>query len=221
MSGSNVPIWLVLLQSVPSTFLAVLPVINPIGTGLILNTMTYGVSGQDRRDLGKKIALNCMVLYTAFLFLGPYILSFFGISLPIIRVCGGALLAFMGWNMINQKEVDSSKEESSKHRVASFEDKVFYPFSFPITAGPGVISVILALGVHHSNSAGMVETLFVRFGSLVGLAGVAVVCYLCFVYSNLIQQRLGAARAQAVNRLMAFFTLCIGAQILSEGVRAL
>jgi multiple antibiotic resistance protein len=99
--------------------------------------------------------------------------------------------------------------------------KAFYPFTFPVTSGPGCIAVIFTLVAHHGSSEALYVQLAGLSGTLIGLVGVAIVVYLCYVYSYLIQRKLGPDGAHALNRIMAFVTLCIGLQILWAGIQGL
>ena len=70
-------------------------------------------------------------------------LKFFGISLPVVQVSGGLALAAMGWKLLNQEEPDEKEKlpDMDGPDMRSLEQKVFYPFTFPITAGPVCVEV--------------------------------------------------------------------------------
>ncbi|NJL26149.1 MAG: NAAT family transporter [Calothrix sp. SM1_5_4] len=211
------------LKSRPLVISGLITVINPLGTGFTLSAMTSGISDEMRRSLGRKISLNTMLIFIIILAFGKYILLFFGLSLPIIRVGGGLLLAVMGWNMLNASHGANDSDEAgpSEAENSDFQRQAFFPFTFPVTAGPGCIAVIFTLSAHHSAAEGWAGEVAGLSGTLLGLFGVAVVTYFCYVYSRLIEVRLGQSGAQALNRIMAFITLCIGLQILWTGVLGL
>lgn len=211
----------IFFEGITVAFLALITVINPLGTGFILNALTDGITTELRKTLARKIVLNSVIISFSVLAFGKYILLFFGLSLPVIRVGGGLLLASMGWNMLNSTE--QPNDPKNIHEVVSdnFLEKSFYPFTFPVTVGPGCIAVIFTLSAHRSLSNSLTGEIASIGGSLIGLGGVAVVVYFCYVYSFAIQRKLGQSGAQALNRLMAFITLCIGLQILWAGIHGL
>lgn len=212
---------------IPSSFLALVTVINPLGTGLLLGSMTEGAKSESKKQLAKKIVFNCLLIFLVVLLAGKYILLFFGISLPIIRISGGLLLAYMGWNMLNANDTPkdaedaSAAEDHSTKSLSALLNNAFYPYTFPVTCGPGCIAVLFTLSAHHSNSQ-KIDDLFANLlGTMVGLTGVAVLVYFCYIYSGKLEKTIGASGARALNRMMAFITLCIGVQILWAGIMGL
>jgi len=209
------------VRSIPVAFLALVTVINPIGTGFVLDAMTEGITPESRKALARKIVMNCLGIFLVVLILGNYLLLFFGLSLPVIRVGGGLLLAAMGWKMLNATDAPRDDAETSPRNPQDFFKQSFYPYTFPVTAGPGCIAVLFTLSAHHSRSSPIDLVIASLSGTFVGLVGVAIVIYFCYVYSSVIEKKLGASGANALNRIMAFITLCIGLQIVWAGVQEL
>src|SRR3974390_1469102 len=86
------------------TFVALFPVVNPVGCGPIFLALTQSYPQSVRKVLAGKVALyGFMLLVASFLF-GSLILDFFGISLAVIRIAGGLVVASTGWNLLNQDE---------------------------------------------------------------------------------------------------------------------
>jgi len=210
----------VFISALPIAFMALITVINPLGTGFVLSAMTDGIALDQRKKLALKIVINCIGIFLVVLVFGSYILSFFGLNISIIRVGGGLLLAFMGWSMLNAPDAADTSSVDAVDSNSYFK-KAFYPFTFPVTSGPGCIAVIFTLAVHHEPSEKLYVQLAGLSGTFIGLVGVAIVVYLCYVYSYVIQKKLGPDGAHALNRIMAFITLCIGLQILWAGIEGL
>jgi len=208
------------ISALPVAFMALITVINPLGTGFVLSAMTDGITLDQRKKLARKIVINCIGIFLVVLVFGSYILSFFGLNIAIIRVGGGLLLAFMGWSMLNAPDATDTTSVSAVDSDSYFK-KAFYPFTFPVTSGPGCIAVIFTLAVHHGASKDLYVQLASLSGTFIGLVGVAIVVYLCYVYSYVIEKKLGPDGAHALNRIMAFVTLCIGLQILWAGIQGL
>jgi len=74
---------LIALKIIPMIFAAFFPVVNPIGTALILYGMTRGVDDQTWKSISRKIAFILSFFYRFSFFSAVYILKLFGISIPL------------------------------------------------------------------------------------------------------------------------------------------
>src|SRR5579871_94685 len=90
------------------------PIVNPIGNTPIFLSLTRGLSGSGRTALARMIALNGLVLILASIFIGTYILAFFGISLPVVQVGGGLVVISTGWSLLRQTLDDTGGEDGSR-----------------------------------------------------------------------------------------------------------
>ena len=137
------------------SFSALLPLINPLGSALIFLSLVGPAPILIYRSLARRIAFNTVLFLIAVDLIGSALLRFFGISLPIVQISGGLVIATIAWSMLNQESTDPSQEKmqaaAQVHPGDVAEDlrqKIFYPFTFPITAGPGCIVVMLSLAAH-------------------------------------------------------------------------
>src|ERR1700743_1961587 len=89
------------------------PIVNPIGNTPIFLSLTRGLSGSGRNGLSRMIALNGLVLILASIFIGTHILTFFGISLPVVQVGGGLVVISTGWTLLRQP--DNSSQNGGAH----------------------------------------------------------------------------------------------------------
>src|SRR6185436_7669967 len=89
-----------------NTFLLVLaaifPVVNPPGSALVFLGLTRGATPEIRRILARRVAINSFIVIVSSLVLGSLILQFYGISIPILRVAGGFIVAVSGWKLLNE-----------------------------------------------------------------------------------------------------------------------
>ena len=133
-------------------FSALLPLINPLGSALVLLGLVGDAPASVYRDLARKIAIRTTLFLAVVELVGTALLEFFGISLPVVQVAGGLVLASMGWGLLNQHEVqaDPDRTQVAETSFGSLQQKVFYPLTFPVTAGPGCIVVMLTLSAHAS-----------------------------------------------------------------------
>jgi multiple antibiotic resistance protein len=207
-------------------FSALLPLINPPGSALELLGIV-GV-GEDKpyKLLAKKIAINTTLFLAIVALTGPYVLQFFGISVEVLQLVGGAVLAAMGWGLLNkpagEKQMsDPSLRSAAEDCVANFwQSKVFYPFTFPLTAGPGSVAVMLTLSAQ-AKSLQFPD----RIGAFLGLFGCAAflsfMVFVFYAYAPFAAEKIPSALAHGVLRIVAFLLICIGVQIAWHGLHSL
>ncbi len=209
------------LKIAPTIFIALFPLINPIGTALVLFGMTGRVDDKLWRAASRKIALYTFLLLTLFFFAGGYILELFGISIPIVRFAGGMVVASIGWGLLNQKDPEGSQAQDGKPESAvALESKMFYPYTFPITVGPGSLAVVLTFSAHLYRES----RLLVTVEQVAAVAGIFAICLFtaaCYTNLKFIIRKFSPAGAQALSRILAFFVFCIGVQIAWSGWRSL
>jgi len=210
---------LIALKIIPMIFAALFPVVNPIGTALILYGMTRGVDDQTWKSVSRNIALYAFFLLSVFFFFGGYILKLFGISIPVVQFSGGITLALMGWGLLNQKETSDSVTTESDPE-SSIELKTFYPFTFPLTVGPGGLAVVLTFSAHLNRESGLLLTLE-KGSAIVGIFLTCLVVSICYRKFKIMTKKFSAAGALAISKILAFFVLCIGVEIAWAGFKAL
>ena len=209
------------LKIIPMIFMALFPVVNPIGTALILFGMTRGVDDQTWKSMSRKIAFYSFLFLSFFFFFGSYILKLFGISIPVVQFSGGMVLALMGWQLLNQKESGKPFANADMDNPnTSIEPKAFYPFTFPLTIGPGGMAVVLTFSAHLNRESRLLVTLE-QASAIIGIFLMCVVVSLCYRNLKYMTKRFSAAGALALSKILAFFVLCIGVEIAWAGFKAL
>lgn len=210
-------------QLLKSTFLiltALFPIVNPLGGAPLFLSLTHYYSPDERKMLSRRIALNSVVLIVVSYFIGTHILAFFGISLPVVQVGGGLVLATTGWALLKQKDDDSTKADV--HRSVGATDlstKAFYPLTLPLTVGPGSISVAITLGANEPHTDHLI--IFSMLGAVIGAVLIAASVYLCYAFSDRLARALGETGMSVIMRLSSFLLVCIGVQIIWNGVSTL
>src|SRR5271155_2923517 len=138
---------LLVLKYFALAFSALLPLINPPGSALVFLGLVGNAPPEVFRNLARRIAITTTLFLLVIELVGAALLRFFGISLPVVQVAGGFVLAAMGWGLLNNSSSAASNEKSDVATAdfRSLEEKVFFPFTFPVTAGPGTIVVMLPL----------------------------------------------------------------------------
>ena len=98
-------------------FSALIPLVNPLGTSLIIVGIVGPVPLRVYRSLARHIAINVLIFFAVIELIGSAILNFFGISLPIVQISGGLVIAAMGWALLNQKTADSTESDKDRKSV--------------------------------------------------------------------------------------------------------
>lgn len=203
-------------------FAVLLPILNPAATAPIFLGLTEGASAQTRAALALRIARNMVLLMTGAMLVGSYVLDVFGISLPIVRVGGGLIVAANAWRLLNAEHATSDSRQALAEGFTPEQARrqAFYPLTFPISCGPGSIAAAITLGVTLVDPSPAVA--LARFGGgWLGLAAVGVIMALVFRYATLLLRPLGETGTLVFLRLSAFILLCLGVQIVWDGVREL
>lgn len=211
-----------LVKAIPMAFAALLPVINPVGTAIILLGLTQRADEATRRTIARSVAVNSAVLLVVVLVAGRLFLALFGISVPVVQFAGGIVLAAMGWNMLFQPDTPAAAQSQSSRSgdTGEYSGSIFYPFTFPLTIGPGVVAVTLTLSAHTSREH-LVETAMAQVGAIAGIVAAAFVTYLCLANAGRLADRLGQSGLSVLIRLSAFVIVCLGAEICWSGLRSL
>ena len=198
---------------------ALFPIVNPLGGSPIFLALSRDYSTSDRKLLSQRIAVNSFVLLLASFLVGTHILSFFGISLPVVQVGGGLIVISTGWAMLNQRE---EPDRGTAHRDVKPDEifsHAFYPLTLPLTVGPGSISVAITLGANATRHFG--PNLLSILAAIIGSILIAISIYLCYGFADRLERLVGATGMSVIMRLSSFLLVCIGVQILWNGVGAL
>ena len=197
---------------------ALFPIVDPIGGSPVFLLLTRDYAAETRRVLARRIAVDSFILLIASFTLGAHVLSFFGISLPVVQVGGGLIVISTGWAMLNQKDGDDRPARRTV-TCADALSRAFYPLTLPLTVGPGSISVAITLGANSPQHLG--ANLLVILAAAIGSAFVAVTIYLCYGYADRLASHLGPTGTNVILKLTAFLLVCIGVQILWNGASKL
>ena len=212
-----------MLSSFLSTFLYVftslVTVVNPIGAAMFFLTITSGATRAQRMTLSNKVSIYFLIMALVTLCAGSFVLSFFGISLGVLRVAGGLILFSAGWLALNNTSSSSEGEEevestAGAHKPRTDQDWMklaFYPFTMPLTLGPGAIAVTTAIGTS------MNFTIPNVIGAFAAALANALIVWLCFRYADRITEILGPSGSDAIGRIFSFILVCLGVQIFWTG----
>jgi len=199
---------------------ALFPIVNPLGSSPIFLSLTSEYSVATRRVLARKVAMNCFFLLVASFVIGSHILTFFGISIPVVQVGGGLIVISTGWTLLSKKDEQErhGQVQKSVNPLDVFRN-AFYPLTLPLTVGPGSISIAITLGANEPRHFG--ANVLAIAAAVLGSALVALTIFLSYGFADRLAAILGENGMTIVMRLSSFLLVCIGVQILWNGLRAL
>lgn len=208
------------------TFAGLFPIVNPFEAAPFFLGLTAGLSSAERTMLARKTAINGFVLLLGSMVLGPWLLEFFGIELPVVRIAGGLVVTALGWKLLSQESWSDhgSMQAGGARKVGSF-----YPLTMPLTVGPGSMSVAITIGSRKpetnieltSLASHATELALHAIGALAGLFAIAVTIYIAYRFAESFARLLGATGLEVMVRLSAFILMCIGIEIIWTGYTAL
>lgn len=201
------------------TFAGLFPIVNPLEAAPFFLALTTGLSAGERQRLARKVAINGLGLLVGSMLLGPWLLVFFGIQLPVLRIAGGLVVTALGWKLLTQENWSDhgAMDRPSGKRVGDF-----YPLTMPLTVGPGSISVAITLGSRKPDADFRItEVALHAVGALIGLIAIAASIYIAYRFADRIARLLGETGIEVLVRLSAFIVMCIGIQIIWNGYTAL
>jgi multiple antibiotic resistance protein len=199
-------------------FGALFPIVDPLSSSPIFLELTRNLSPEHRKKLSRRITLNSFVLMVASYFLGAHVLKFFGVSLPAVQVGGGLVVCALGWALLMQKDGDRNAKPDAVQSQNIFH-RAFYPLTLPLTIGPGSISVTITVGANITHNYGIHVSILLA--ALLAMALIAGTIFLCYGFADWLGRVLGETGTMIVIRLAAFLLLCIGVQIVWNGLDAL
>jgi len=200
------------------TISALFPIVDPLAGSPIFLAMTQEYSTTTRKALAWRVAVNSLLLMVGSYFVGSHVLNFFGVSLPVVQVSGGLVVASMGWSMLLEKE--ETYETARKNvQCSDVLHSAFYPLTLPLTVGPGSISVAITLGANSTRRYGF--HLPIVLAALIAMAIVALSVLLCYGLADRLARAVGKTGMIVIVRLSSFLLVCIGVQIMWNGISAL
>lgn len=198
-------------ELVLGTVIALLPVINPFASAPTFLAITEGDTRERRLEQLRNACLYMVIILVSFLVGGTFIMGFFGISIPGLRIAGGLLVAGIGSSMLMGPPRNPTQQSPSDEEARAKRDISFSPLAMPMLSGPGSIAVTIGFT---SLSTQWIDYIAIILGIIV----VAIIAYLVLRLSERVVLVIGANGMNALSKVMGFLILCIGIQFVVNGV---
>jgi multiple antibiotic resistance protein len=206
---SNVThLWAIFL----GTFIGLLPIINPLSAGPTFLAITAGDSEARRREQARKGCFYMVGILVSFLIGGTFIMNFFGISIPGLRIAGGILLTGIGMDMLLARKAAAKTDEEEERKAALKKSDIsFSPLAMPMLSGPGSIAVTLGFT--------SLATDWIDYVAIIaGIISVALLTYVVLRLSSRLVQVIGPVGVNAMTKIMGFLIMCMGVQFVVNGI---
>jgi multiple antibiotic resistance protein len=206
------------LGYVAGAVLAILPIVNPLGAVPLVMTVAAHLPAAERLRQIRRACVYTFVMMAGFLLAGGLIMSFFGISVPGMRIAGGMIVASLGFQMLFPSAPLPSREleRETGHKA----DIAFTPLAMPGLAGAGTFAVIMSLSSQASARLGF-ERVLDFTAVLLAIVIVALLCFATLRAAERLQRVLGPTGMIALTRLTGFLMVCIGVQFIIDGLTAI
>jgi multiple antibiotic resistance protein len=192
------------------TFITLFPLVNPIGAIPVFITLSSSFDANYRAQQARKTAINVAIILIVFFFIGELLLQFFGISIYVLKIAGGLIIAHTAWEMVTSRSKLSLEEDTESHTKS---DISFTPLAMPMLSGPGSIGAVISLSSHQ-------QDLVSHLGASFGIILIGITSYICLKLATPLFKLLGKTGVGVLNRIMGFFILAIAVGLISEGIKA-
>lgn len=194
---------------------ALFSVLNPIGTVPIFVALTQDYTKGERSTVSMWTAINVFLILIISFFVGQYVLTFFGITIPALRIAGGIIIASSGFGLLNgkfsrNKGLDKKAEEEAQQR----DSIALTPLAMPMLAGPGSISLLIAYYQEHHSTHDIIA-------SCLAILAVALLIFIILRSAHYLAKYLGASGIVAISRIVGFLTIAIGIQYIISAISSI
>ena len=198
-------------QLILGTVIALLPIINPLAAAPTFLAITEGDSRARQLQQLRMACIYMIAILVSFLIGGTFIMGFFGISIPGLRIAGGLMVAGIGWAMLVAAPRGAVEERRVREAARAKRDISFSPLAMPMLSGPGSIAVTLGFT--------SLATHWVDYIAIIlGILSVAGITYATLRLSGKIVTVIGVNGMNALSKIMGFLILCVGIQFVVNGV---
>ena len=201
--------------------------INPVGSALSLMGIVGVVPPATYKYLARRIAINNVIFLAVIEVTGSAMLRFFGVSIPVVEVSGGIVIAAIGWSVLNAPAAQTDVQFKNSDVAAKagdagqkLEQMMFYPLTFPVTSGPGTLVLMLTLSAHVSNPS-LTRNILGHVGVFIAVIVLSLMVYLCYAYAPKLTSAIAPSTVRGILRVVAFILLTIGVQIAWNGLSVL
>ena len=187
--------------------------LNPFSVAAIYVSMSSAYTPQELKIINVQYTIAVAVIMMISVWMGHLFLLLFGLNLPAFQGAGGVILIIIGIGMI-LPNVSATTTETSQASASSSVYKpaiAVVPLAIPLTAGPGVIALIIATAERYSSL--LDKAIFTLLTIIL-----AIICGIILRYAPAIGKHLGETGLKTLTRTMGLIITAIGFNMLAIGL---
>jgi len=195
----------------------ILPIANPFSTAPLFISLTARLTHAEQKAQANRACLYMAIILVCVFFLGTFILEFFSITIPAVRVAGGFIIFYIGFGMLFPRDTEDASEGAAAG--AAQKDFAFTPLAMPMLSGPGSIAVVIEMSAKVAADAEPIGSLVIA--SLVVVLGILLTVLICWIVlrsAGGLTKRLGPSGINAMTKILGFILICIGVQFAAGGI---
>lgn len=186
----TVDIWQIL-----SSFIFLIAIIDPFGNIPI----TIAMQQKGIKIHAGRVCIASLIILMAFLFLGEWILKLFGVQIEYFAIAGGFIIFLMALEMI--LDITIFQNDKLEGQVDSGSSIV--PLAFPMYAGPGAFTALLAITAEYSIASLCISLLLCML-----------VLYLVLIGTHWLTKYLGATSLYIIRKFFGIIVLAIACKLM-------
>jgi len=121
-----------------------------------------------------------------------------------------------GWRLLNDDGAQDARPGAVEAWEREVERRAFYPLTFPLTVGPGSVSIAITLGAKAQAKGASTATELLA--DLLGVVIVSLTVFLSYRFASRLIAYLGETGTAVFLRLSSFILLCVGVAIIWSGL---
>ena len=193
----QVDIWQVL-----SSFIFLIAIIDPFGN----IPVTIALEKKGAKISAWRVCLASFIILMSFLFLGEWILKLFGVQIEYFAIAGGFVIFLMALEMI----LDITIFQNDKLEDQGVGAASIVPLAFPMYAGPGAFTALLAITAEYSIAS-----------LCISLALCIFVLYLVLIGTNWLTKYMGQTTLYIIRKFFGIIVLAIACKLMFGNLAAI
>ena len=176
---------------VVSSFIFLIAIIDPIGNiPITLQLQQKGV-----KINAVHVCLASLIILLAFLFMGEWILKLFGVQIEYFAIAGGFIIFLMALEMILDVTIFQNANLEGSGSIV--------PMAFPMYAGPGAFTALLAITAEYSIASLCVSLLLC-----------IAVLYLVLIGTDWLSKYIGQTAMYIIRKFFGIIVLAIACKLM-------
>lgn len=146
-----------------SSFIFMIAIIDPFGN----IPVTISMEKRGFKISAWRVCLASLIILMAFLFAGEWILKLFGVQIEYFAIAGGFVIFLMAMEMV--LDITIFQNDKLEGEVSASSSLV--PLAFPMYAGPGAFTALLAITAEYTTAnlcVALILCILTLYGVLVG-----------------------------------------------------